>query len=227
MTTKFVFMAVVLAISAGVGWAGEAGDACTNLPDRPKVHECWDCFQELLLSCDDENQTPERRQACYEAANTFFTWCLGRTTAPGTPRPKPGHDDYSLNADREYDVREVLSLDFHAPLWLDADDVIVRLRDDDGERVLTSSNFWLFDNSFGSFTVVLDRFAVSGQSVGVLVEIRDRGEVVSGFAVALPMVDSFDLNHDGRFDQFDKIEAMNEYANGRLEYDRLIRIVSE
>lgn len=235
MRFKTMFAVQVVALLTlgmlfGVARGETNGDTCTNLPDRPKVYQCWGCFQELLSSCDEENQTDERRQACYQAANTFFTWCLGRTTAPGTPRPKPEHDrsNYDLNKDRTFDVRTQPELAFNSVRGLTPDDILVRLRLEDGFEILDADNMWLFEDK-GSYIVVLDRSVadLSYRSIGVDVQIMKNGILIDGFAVAVPVVDSFDLNHDGMFNEFDKVEAMTLFGAGELPMEQMLRIVGQ
>jgi hypothetical protein len=74
MKTRAFLLPLLLPLTA---FAADAVAPCDNIGTKPTIRQCWACFQSLLDSCG-ESTTPERREACFTGANSFFSWCLDR-----------------------------------------------------------------------------------------------------------------------------------------------------
>ncbi|MEM9662595.1 MAG: hypothetical protein AAF937_09820 [Planctomycetota bacterium] len=84
------------------------------------------------------------------------------------------------------------------------------------------------DDSANTFAVDIfehDRF-VTSETRGIVVATENlRGEKTSAFAFAAQTTDSYDLNNDGRFDQIDKLLAMQSHAARTLSRHEVLDIL--
>tara|TARA_B100000614_G_scaffold258752_1_gene281781 strand:- start:51737 stop:52474 length:738 start_codon:yes stop_codon:yes gene_type:complete len=241
---KKLFSTIALASFAGLSagqqvsfTAASAGSvqAGCALPNPITVAACWECFQDLLDDCDDDNPNDDRRQACYDGANNFFTWCLGRVPAatPNSPRRTGLNPD--LNLHESFDIRGDMQYEMFVPAGTEADDIAVFIRYFDGNESrqvrLDETEFFVFDQTgvedFFFFIVIDTNLDVSASSsVGVITGIEsDSGTIDYAFALSADVIDSFDINGDGVFDNFDRIEAMTQFSRGELDHAALTRIL--
>ncbi len=80
---------------------------CDSIGTKPTIRQCWSCFNALLDSCG-ESTTPERRTACYEGANSFFSWCLDRV--PGVVTGMDAERALDLYAREKISYEELITL---------------------------------------------------------------------------------------------------------------------
>lgn len=202
------------------------------LPRPVTISSCWSCLQTLLADCDKNNPDTQRRIACYDAANNFFTWCLSRI--PASNSATRGGVNRANDGSLEYDVRTGIQYEMFVPAGTTAADIAVFIRFFDGNEnqniQLQSTDFFVFEetdteNMF--LIVVLDtgfNFSESN-SIGIVSTVTSKtGNVLSGFAFAANIVDSYDLNNDGRFDQLDLIDAWQHLSEGTLDFSHVIRL---
>lgn len=227
----------LLTLGAAAGLCSLASASPCALPNPPTVNGCWNCFQQMLADCDKNNPTVERREACYEGANTFLTWCLGQV---GDPELRVGNDDtelnFEVNKDMDWDVRSNLEIEMHVGS-ITTDEhpsVYVRLLNGDhaGSIRLDEDQYVVLREIHGNdpvMRVIVDTSSVDiadNSSVGIVVALEHEGAVQNGFAFVAEVEDSFDLNGDGAFTHDDRLDAASLYLRGELEYDRFTRIIT-
>lgn len=222
-----LFGMVVLCLAASISCAQVASvskalvadeppppNPCNTTP--PTVGTCWDCFQNLLADCDAHNPEGARRQACYTGANNFFTFCLGRTTAPANPAPRKSSINESYNT---------LSGTSYSLLigTLDYDQVIVYVRDMDAQGNPRQTQTTSFTAAFGSgelFVSVDAPFVINGNSAGIVTTFLKQGQIVAALADSMPVVNGLDLNADGAVNENDLIVAMQYLDEGKWTNDQ-------
>tara|TARA_B100001778_G_scaffold330827_2_gene334040 strand:+ start:2774 stop:3508 length:735 start_codon:yes stop_codon:yes gene_type:complete len=211
-------------------------EAGCQMSNPPTVGNCWDCFQELLADCDDNNPEGTRRQACYEAANNFFTWCLGRVGNNRSIDLGRASLNYELNGDKSFDVRTDMQYEMFIPAGTDIEDISVFIRyfngTDTRQIQLDPTEFFIFDQTGVDdlFLIVLDTDLDVGMSnsVGIVTGVQnDAGEIDYGFAFGASVVDSFDIDGNGVFDNADRIAAMGLFSQGKMDHATLTRIIRE
>jgi len=212
--------------------SSDAVDGGCRIPNPPAVGDCWECFQDLLEDCDSGNPEGARRQACYEAANNFFTWCLGRVS--DRYRQARLGANTEINREREYDVHDGLEFEMFIPSGTQIEDIVLSVRYFDGEQNkqtrLMDSEFFVFDETGIDDMVVIFvdtniDFSASN-SVGVVAGIEQNNAISYAFAFGADVVDSFDVNNDGRFDKLDRTTAMLMYSRGEIDHALLTRILA-
>jgi hypothetical protein len=186
---------------------------CANLGSPPTVNSCWSCFQSLLSDCDRNNPEGVRRKSCYDASNTFFVWCLNRV-APVNPNPRtPKKVTYNpLTIGQDY----FYSIEFDERIV--ADSVNVFIRNNGVQEAIVP--FVIFD---GNVLVVSFDTNDIKNSIGIVTTISNNG--VIEFAHAISVGVDTDLNSDGIVDTGDIVEAINQYVNGLISYDKLISVI--
>ena len=163
--------------------------------------------------------------------------CLSRIPNPrpdGKHRPQIHDTDEDAGA-KPLDVRSpytfVLTLehttgneilDVVVPSMVDGGLVPVWFKDV-GELVFNTSGV-------SSYVVTIDPQKVNFygpiSSVAVMVRDGETGVGLDAKAFTVHVVDSFDLNEDGVFDNLDRNEAMNRYSAGEMNYDEMQKIVN-
>lgn len=214
------------ASATGTANGGMAG--CSNLPNVPSVSNCWDCFQNLLADCDENNPTEARRQACYAAANNFFTWCLSRVPGARPVRPQPA----GPRGIDSVDIRSQYQFELSVPEGTSIDDIRIFVRHtDNGENVQTRfDDFWVFNTGESDMVLIIldtDSLPLSNDdAIGIVAAVQSGNLISFAHARYLPIVDSFDINGDGRFDALDRIDAMTHFQSGDIDQMELNRILS-
>jgi len=227
----------LLTLGAAAGACSVASASPCALPNPITVEGCWTCFQSLLTDCDAENPEGERRQACYEGANSFLNWCLGEV---GDPQLQTGNNDSALNFEMnkgtDWDIRSNLEIEVHVPSITTNESLAVHVRLQEGENAgsirLDDDQYWVLREMHGNdpvMRVIVDTSSVDiadNSSVGIVVALEHQGAVQNGFAFVAGVEDSFDLNGDGAFTQDDRVEAVSRYLGGEMGYDRFMRIIT-
>lgn len=224
-----LFVALVVAVAGTVNPPIEmraAEASCSQIDNgRYSVANCWSCFRKLLADCDAApgEQTGDRRRACYQAANNFFTFCLGRvnqTPAPGTrktvgPQSMVPGEGYTFTAVFGAEVK--------------AQNIIVTVRTmQDGTVIEQVANTWVASNVDGSFEIMLDDTSIKigdNTSLGVVVAAtNDRNEVIDAVAMVVDVQDPADLNRDGMVDNQDMTALWEMYANGKINHSNFVDV---
>lgn len=188
---------------------------------------CWRCFRSLLSECSGLS-TPQERQACMDAANTFYEWCLNQVPpVVADPQPHPGVGNHLLDVRSDF----VINMDL------------------DGDRFVTDVRIMVLDSLTWDWVEIEAEFlAVAGGDEGpmlyeivipagaadldgrpplnVHVELLEGDETVFATAFRPEFTDSFDLNNDGVFDERDRIKAMELYVDHVISLDEMIQIIS-
>jgi uncharacterized membrane protein len=195
-------------------------DPCSNMPSPPTVSSCWDCFQSLLADCDRKNPQGERRDACYTGANNFYTWCLGRISAPKqnahltTPALLETPGSYAFHATFEHRI--------------DATDIQVFVRTFDGSTTeMTEAKIYTFATDTNSYDVLVDTSSYTTNVVGMVVRIEAL-QFARAFAVTSVM--RGDLDRDGSLTDLDLMLLWERYAAGEIshaEFVQLLEILSK
>lgn len=236
MRMRTVFCSVLILASAVLAGIQPVANVqpnvnpCTTLGNPPTVASCWSCFQTLLGDCDNA-KTVERRTACYEGANTFFTWCLGRTTAPAggpvaptSPRPRPGTQN-SMESGKGYSY--VVMLDANT----DPNDVVVFVRDviDGKVRQQEAKSFVMpaEGNEVEIFFSDSELGVSKASSLGIITAIRTNGIVTTAHAMVVEVVHGLDLDGNGTVNKFDYIEACNRYGTGEMSFEVFEQYLSD
>jgi len=205
--------------------AEDKANPCSQLGNPPTVGQCWDCFQSLLADCDKQNPEGNRRKSCYDGANNFFTWCLGRVGNPANPRQPRGQ---GMNMERgmgfTYDIA------FTAPV--DPNLVVVYVRDmENGEPRQQQVNAFVFANNDGSLSVFFDNNNLGLEDdkvVGVVTAVRNvNGGYDAAYADAYDIITPGDLDGDGVVDAFDLSKAWDSYAAGEMSYEQFIEFLNK
>jgi len=215
---------IVLSIAAGMaagqpqdgGSAQRAGEAavrespCAGTLDT--VGKCWDCFQSLLTDCE-KNQTEDKRKACYEGANTFFDWCLGRVADPKARANSqwPGFQNWV--------VGDQLERPFIWPESADRVEAWVRVP---GQRERQPEPA-VEQQPDGSFVVVVDWPTMSlgdNGSVGLVLVWYQGDTPVEALADVVLLTS--DASGDGT-DQEDILRLLAHYSAGTIDTRELIR----
>lgn len=203
-----------LCVGAAFGQANKAAappdNPCSIAP--PSVSSCWDCFNNLLASCDNSNPQGARRAACYTAANNFFTHCLTRTPggAPVSPKVSAPISDWNTLSGSSY---AMITGD------LEFDDVVVYVRDADKNGTPRQRQVDTFFTRYGENEVFISAVAtvsVRGDSAGVVTVFLKDGVTVAAIAQHVPTVNGCDLNSDSAVDLLDLAEAMERRDNGQM-----------
>lgn len=204
---------------------GDVGDVdevnpCSTLGDNPKVGDCWSCFQSLLDDCDKNNGNADRRKACYDGANNFFTWCLGKVPSGKTPHR-------GASSVENMNLREGYSYTISFNGIVDAANIEVYVRDvQNGEVRVQQVNAFVFDSGNG-FDVFFDNNNLgieNDHTVGIVTVARNplTGNVDGAYASAVSVIEPLDLNKDGMVDVFDLTEAWNQYASGVMAFNDFV-----
>ncbi len=219
------------------------GQKACALPQQPTVEACWNCFQSLLVDCDKNNPEGDRRQACYEAANHFFTWCLGRV-AQDRPDGRAITQSMELNNNKVWDIRSDFTYEVIVPAGTRPDDINIFLRTivhNKPQQVrLEPDDYWVFNETGQNdlYVIVIDTSRInlfSNKVVGIVTAVgqdsdqeggsRSAVEPRYGFAMAVPVVDPYDINKDGVFTVSDKTAAMELYSRHDIDYSLVTRIL--
>ena len=194
------------------------------------VSNCWNCFQKLLNDCDrtrsEGTNNDERRRACYQAANNFFTYCLGKV--PTAPRNAP----ISVLPTQQLIIGEGMALQVNFGSKVTSDQVTVFVRHGlDGEIKQEKATSFVFPNADGTCDVLIDDASLdlSGESsVGIVVALTDaQGTVTNAFATVVEVENKLDLNRDGLVDNSDTIELWNKYAANEISYEEFVKLSSQ
>lgn len=192
--------------------------SCAQIDNgRYSVANCWSCFRKLLADCDTGagEETSDRRRACYQAANNFFTFCLGRVNqAPGN---RKAVGPQSMVPGEGYTFTAVFGAE------IKAQNIIVTVRTiQDGAVVEQVANTWVAANRDGSFEIMLDDSNIKigdNTSVGVVVAAtNDKNQVIDAVAMVVDVQDPADLNRDGAIDNQDMTALWEMYANGKIDH---------
>lgn len=225
-----VFLAGICINASGqtahrVGEEIEERNPCGKLTLPPTIDSCWSCFQSLLSDCDKNNNNPDRRKACYEGANNFFTWCLGRVGVPNNPRQPQGQELVMYRGEGfAYDIAFTVAVDPNL--------VEVYIRDmDNGEPRQQRVNAFVFKNNDGSLSVFFDNNNLGlddDNAVGIVTAIRNpNGGYDAAYADAYKIITPGDLDGDGNVDAFDLSKAWDSYASGEMSYEAFIEFLNK
>jgi anti-anti-sigma regulatory factor len=200
------------------------------------VSSCWNCFQHLLNDCDRTipqpgNNTDDRKRACYQAANNFFTFCLGRTSggAGGNPRSKPIRTPVQperLTTDEGMSMR----VDFGQKVT--SEQIVVFVRHNvDGEIAMEKVKPFAFINNDGTYDILVDSSSVDlsdDSSIGIIIALVDtNGNVENAVATLVEVENPLDLNRDGLVDNSDLIELTNKFAAGEITHEEFVKRSSQ
>lgn len=201
-------------------------NACSNLANPPTVGSCWDCFQSLLTDCDKANHSADRRKACYEGANNFFTWCLGRIPAAAhaivTPRP-------SNNMIRG----QGFSYNITFSIEVDPSNVDVYVRDQNNNEVRQQEvKSFVFKNADGSLSIFFDNNNLGlddDKTIGIVTVVRNAAtrNVDVAYAEVVNIIIPYDLNNDGVVDTFDYVEAWELYSRNEMTFEDFIEFLDK
>lgn len=196
---------------------------CSVLGNPPTVGSCWDCFLHLLADCDGANNNADRRRACYEGANNFFTWCLGKAQPPAPVVPaNPRRGQGNMN------LREGFAYELVFSSVIDPANIEVYVRDvQNGQPRMQQVKAFAFANEGRSVSIFFDNNNIGiedDSTVGIVTIVRNPAThaVELAYADAFDVFEPLDLNGDGTIDAFDYTEAWNQYANGELSYDGFV-----
>jgi hypothetical protein len=233
---RLVYLCVVLALVVFCATAlGEAeqriavaenkANPCEQLGNPPNVGQCWGCFQSLLADCDRQSNEANRRKACYEGANNFFTWCLGRVGNNVNPRqPQTRDARMERSSGFAYDIA------FTAPV--DPSLIEVYIRDmEDGKPRQQQVRSFVFANDDGSLSVFFDNNNLGLEDdkvVGVVTAVRNvNGGYDAAYADAYDIITAGDLDGDGVVDSFDLSKAWNLYASGEMSFESFMEFIAK
>ena len=238
MIRSFVSVLLVLCSLATASFAQEANtvkgnvapavNPCSTLGNPPTVGNCWDCFQSLLADCDRENNNSDRRKACYEGANNFFTWCLGRVGSPAPVAPaNPRHGAKGMN------LREGFSYELVFASVIDPANIEVYVRDvQNGEVRQQQVKAFAFANKGTSVSIFFDNNNLgieNDKTVGIVTLVRNpvTHEVDTAYADAFDVIEPLDMNGDGVINEFDYIKSWEQYSSGEIAYDDFLSYVNK
>lgn len=202
---------------------------CASLGSPPTVDSCWSCFQSLLGDCDKgNNNNADRRRACYEGANNFFTWCLGRVSAPApAPIPPRRKDGKTMN------LREGFSYDISFSSNVDPSTIEVYVRDiENGEVRQQQVKVFAVADKDGTISIFFDNNNLNiedDSSIGVVTVVRNPATNLVELAVAdvVEVVEALDLDNDGTVGDGDFTEAWNQYSQGTLSFDDFVEFINK
>jgi hypothetical protein len=213
-------------IGSGTGVVDANPNPCSRLSNPPTVGQCWDCFQNLLTDCD-KNPSGDRRQACYDAANNFFVWCLGRITTSNLVGPTKFMTqamDMRRNEGFSYDVV------FSSPVDTSLIEVYVRDMNNNEPR-MQQVEIFVFENHDGSINIFFDNNDLGFEDdrvVGVVTVVRNvNGHVETARADAYNLITPGDLDGNGIVDALDLAQAWDMYAAGDLNYEDFVNFLND
>lgn len=212
-----------VAVRANV--VNDKDNPCTNIGTPPTVASCWSCFQSLLADCDKHNANADRRKACYEGANNFFNWCLGRVGAPNNPR-----NPHNQGMNMERGMGFTYDIAFSAPV--DPNLIVVYVRDmENGLPRQQEVKAFVFANDDGSLNIFFDNNNLGLENdkvVGVVTAVRNvNGGYAAAYADAYDIITPGDLDDDGFVDAFDLSKAWDSYAAGEMSYEQFVEFLNK
>lgn len=193
-------------------------DPC-SLPTPPTVTSCWDCFQSMLADCDAKNREAERRKACYEGANNFFVWCLGRASTPKS---------LSTAVPDSFIQNHGLSLELSVSNLQETDSITVySLTESEQKREVTQLKIYhLIDGN--NVSVLVDDYSIPTDDdnlIGIMVVVRNADEkVVMAKSSVVRMIIDGDLNSDLQVNALDLPVLWQMFANDQVTFEEYLRL---
>lgn len=214
MTRWFAILIVIVTASMARAQDAAAGeDPCAV---RVKtLHSCWECFNKILDLCD-KTPSPDRRKACYGAAQHYFEWCLEQMRGSGNS----GSAGSVIPPRWDPEIEDLVMI---LPA---SGDVGVTLRTADGKREVAAKVEAL---PSGHTKVTVSDPGSLPADIGVVVRVEQGGEVIWAQAALVAIINEADVNGDGNVDIFDILELTNKVQSGEIdivEGARLAALVS-
>lgn len=193
-------------------------DSPCSIGKNPTVSQCWECFQSLLADCDRKNAETARRKACYDAANSFFTWCLGRTVS--SP-----HGVSNITVFAPETMAMDSAFDYYITLDFEPSRIDVWIRDMKGVNIREYRVDAFYQKAQGGYTIHFDNTNSGIRDdawVSVItVAVDNSGNPGAVNASTYDLINPLDLNNDGMVDIWDFNEAISQYNTGVMTLEQL------